>query len=135
MDKQEIKNSIYTGICIYKKLRNTILKIGDDIVTLEDKKDLALYLGIINTDNSISKLLQGTDLKLNAQVTFKNLDNEEVENLYSYYIKSHLINFNLDNIYTFFDNLLDTNIVKKLNKQYNFTLDSIQYKNKQLIKK
>ena len=49
----EVGNAVYTGVCIYNRLRKSIVEIENEFVTLEDKIDLGLYLGVLHSKNNI----------------------------------------------------------------------------------
>ena len=119
MDK-EIKNTIYTGISIFKIIKNSIVKIDKQIVSLEDKKYLSLYLGIINCDVN--------DCYIDEEFINKELYND----IYNEYFKDILINLDISSLDNYFNSLLNTNIVKIFNKDYGLYQDSES--NKKLIK-
>ena len=132
----DIKNALYTGICIYERLSRTIVEIDGKIVSLEDKKDLSLYLGIIHTENSISNLLIESDLKKDTGITYKKLDNKTILSIYNKIFKDSLIDIKIKTIEDYFFSLLNKDIVIKLNDEYNFNPSKfINKENKQLIKK
>lgn len=135
-DIQEIKNAIYTGICIYQRLSKTIVSIENEIVSFEDKKDLSLYLGIIHSENSISNLLLKTELKKDTNIKYKKIDEQEMKNIYNKIFRDSLIQLNFETIEDYFSSLLEKDIVIKLNREYSFNpLNFISNENKQLIKK
>ena len=132
----DIKNALYTGICIYDRLSRTIVEIDGKIVSLEDKKNLSLYLGIIHTENCISNLLIESDLKKDTNITYKKLDNKTFLSIYNKIFKDSLIDIDIKTIEDYFMSLLNKDIVMKLNSEYNFNpSEFINIKNKQLIKK
>ena len=47
----EIETAVYNGICIYNRLRKSIIQIEGKFVHLEDKIELGLYLGILHSQN------------------------------------------------------------------------------------
>lgn len=135
-DILEIKNAIYTGICIYQRLSRTIVEIEGEIVKLEDKKDLSLYLGIIHSENSISNLLLETNLKKDTNLKYKNLEEQEMLNIYNEIFKDSLVNLDFQTLENYFYKLLEKKIVIKLNREYNFNpYEFISAKNKTLVKK
>ena len=135
-DILEIRNAIYTGICIYKRLSRTIVKIENEIVSLEDKKDLSLYLGIIHSQNSISNMLMETELKKDTNIGYKMLEEREFFNVCTTLFNESLINTNFETLEEYFYSLLNKDIVIKLNREYNFKpFNFMSNKNKQLIKK
>lgn len=132
----EIGNAVYTGVCIYNRLRKSIVQIDDKFVSLEDKVDLGLYLGVLHSKNSISILLNDTELKSRTKLDYKKLDSKEFCELYDLYFKNIVANINRDSLNDYFKELLSKNIVIELNKEYNINpIEFIDVKNKQLIKK
>lgn len=135
-DILEIRNAIYTGISIYKRLSRTIVKIEDEIVSLEDKKDLSLYLGIIHSKNSISDMLMDTELKKDTNISYKILEGNEFFSICTSLFNESLISLNFETIEDYFYSFLDKEIVVKLNREYDFNpLKFISNENKQLVKK
>ena len=135
-DSIEIGSAVYTGVCIYNRLRKSIVQIDDKFVPLEDKVDLGLYLGVIHSKNDISAKLNDTELKLRTKLDYKKLDSKEFCELYDLYFKNIIININKTSLNDYFKELLTKNIIIELNKEYNINpIEFIDTKNKQLIKK
>lgn len=134
--KLELGSAVYTGICIYNRLRKSIIKIEGEFVHLEDKIELGLYLGILHSQNSISVLLKETELVNNTKIDYKKLTSKEFCELYDIYFKNIIDNINRETIEEYFKELLEKEIVKKLNKENNFNVnDFFDVGNKKLIKK
>lgn len=130
----EISNAVYTGVCIYNRLRNSIVEIDEEIVSLEDKRELGLYLGILHSQNKISYLLKQTELVKNTNIHYKRITGKEFCDVYDLYFKNFIDKINRETIEEYFDELLKCKIVVKLNREYNLE-EFINNKNKQLIKK
>jgi len=134
--KNEIRESICAGMYIYNSLKNCIVKIQGKVVSLEEKKYLSLYLGLLNTNNFISKSLQNTNLKLNTTLNLKKLKNEQYIQIYNEYFKDILYNMDFNSFDEFFNYLVDKTVVKRLNIEYDFDPNEfIDKSNKRLIKK
>ena len=118
--EKEIKNTIYTGISIFKIIKNSIVKIDKEIVSLEDKKYLSLYLGVINCD--IKK----------CDIDYEPINKYLYDEIYNEYFKDILINLDLSSLDNYFNSLLETNIVKRFNKDYGLYQENES--NKKLIK-
>ena len=116
----EIGSAIYNGVCIYNRLSKSIVEIEGKFVSLEDKIELGLYLGLLHTQNTISNLLNETELKNNTKIDYKKLDSKEYCNLYNTIFKDIMDNMNLETIEEYFNTLLSKDIVIKLNREYNF---------------
>ena len=134
--KLEIGSAVYTGICIYNRLRKSIIQIEGEFVHLEDKIELGLYLGILHSQNSISKLLRETELVSNTKIDYNKLTSREFCELYDLYFKNIMNNINRETIDEYFKALLEKEIVIKLNKENNFNANEFfDFGNKKLIKK
>lgn len=118
--EKEIKNTIYTGISIFKIIKNSIVKIDKQIVSLEDKKYLSLYLGVINCD--IKK----------CDIDYEPINKYLYDEIYSEYFKDTLINLDLSSIDNYFNSLLNIDIVKRFNRDYG--IEKEIESNKKLIK-
>lgn len=118
--EKEIKNTIYTGISIFKIIKNSIVKIDKQIVSLEDKKYLSLYLGIINCD--IDEYC----------IEYEPINKYLYNDIYNEYFKDILINLDLSSTNNYYNSLLNTDIVKKFNKDYGIYQENES--NKKLIK-
>lgn len=55
---EEMKKVIHKSMEIYETIKNCIIKIESRRLNDEDKKYLALLLGILNTDNEVEKILK-----------------------------------------------------------------------------
>ena len=132
----EIGSAVYTGICIYNRIRKSIIQIEGEFVHLEDKIELGLYLGILHSQNNISRLLKETDLVRNTKFDYKKLTSKEFCELYDLYFKNIINNINRETIEDYFKELLEKEIVMKLNKENNFNAkEFFDVGNKKLIKK
>ena len=132
----EIFNAVYVGVCMYSRLRKSIVEIEGKFVSLEDKKELGLYLGILHSNNSINSLLKETELVKDTKINYNRLISTDFCEQYNLYFKDLINSINAKTIEEYFVSLLDNEIIKKLNNEYNFNpFEYINYENKQLIKK
>ena len=132
----EIGNSVYTGVCIYNSLRKRIVEIDRRFVSLEEKIPLSLYLGILHSQNSISSLLEKTELVRGTKIDYKKLDSKEFCELYDLYFKDVIYKMNIETLEDYFKILLENNIVVKLNNEYDVSLSKLNnLSNKALVKK
>ena len=129
--REEVKQAVYAGMSIFYVLKNSIVKIGDENISLEDKKYLSLYLGIINSHNKIAYELRYLFSEL--QMNYEYLDNSIYMELYLEYFIEIIETIDFESIDNSFKYLLEKEIVKKVN------IDSLVYNennsNKKLIKK
>ena len=134
--ENEIKNSIYAGMSIYKKLENLKIRLRKDLLTQEDKKYLSLYLGILNTNNKMSNILNPRKRILNIEVKFEKLDMNEYIEIYNNNFSSILLDVNFECLDEYTNYLLSKDIVKNFNDINGIkTNQLIEIGNKQLIKK
>lgn len=135
-ERLEIENAIYTGICIYNSLSKRIVEIEGRFVSLADKRELSLYLGLIHSQNSISDKLNETDLKKHTYIAYKKLDYNSFYESYNLYFKDIVYDLNLETVEDLFKYLLSKDIVKRINREYDFQSEKfINTRNKQLVKR
>lgn len=135
-ENKEIEIAIYTAVCIYNRLRKSIVEINESFVPIEDKIELSLYLGILHTQNSISNQLGETLLIKNTKINYKKLNSKEFNDLYELYFKDIINNINMESLQSYFQELLSKSIIIKLNNEYNFAVEEfINIENKKLLKK
>jgi integrase len=111
-----------------------VAEIEGEYVSLEDKKVLGLYLGILHTENSVSNKLIDTELLKNTNIGYKSVDEYEYFNSYEKHFKYIFDNMNFESIEDYFASLLNNEIIVKLNREYNFNPKEF-ISNKQLVKK
>lgn len=131
---EEVKTSIYAGMSIFDMLKNCQIEIEGKNITIEDKKFLALYLGIINTENEISKFMKIKKLNFDIKVSFNFLKTEKYLEIYNNYFMEILNDVNFESIEDYFYSLLDKDIIKSFNKNNNYYLNHAKNKNKKLVK-
>ncbi len=106
----EVKSAIYRGMYVYDLIKNLEISIEGEILSINDKKILGLYLGLTNMELNIVKL-----------------DINKYLNIYSKYFTYIFKEINFYSIDSYIDYLLSKDIIKKYNRVNNI-------KNKQLIK-
>ena len=132
---EEVKTSIYAGMSIFDTLKNCQIEIDGKNISLDDKKFLALYLGIINTENEISKFIKLKKINFNIKVNFNFLKTEKYLEIYNNYFVEILNYVNFESIEEYFYSLLDKEIIKNFNGNISYYLkNSSKTKNKKLIK-
>lgn len=132
---QEVKMSIYAGMSIFDTIKNCQIEIDGRNISLEDKKFLSLYLGIINTENEISKFMKLKKLNFNIKVNFNFLNTEKYLEIYNNYFIEILNNIRFESMEEYFNSLLDKEIIKAFNENNSYYLkNSSKTKNKKLIK-
>lgn len=132
----EVKTSLYVGMSIFKLIKDQELNIRNKNLTLEDKKYLSLYLGIINSKNKISTYLKQKEVKFNLKIPFKYLDKEEYIELYTNYFIDIFKEVNFESIEIHLKYLLSKEIIQIFNRSNGHYVDkTVNESNKQLIKK
>lgn len=131
LENNEVKNAIYGGMSIFNVLKNSIVKVQDKNVSIEDKKYLSLYLGIINSENRIS--LEFNDLFSEFYLNYELLDMSLYMDIYLEHFIEIFRNIDFDSIDNYFKFLLEKEIVKKVNIENG--LYDVFMSNKKLVKK
>lgn len=128
-EREEVKNSIYAGMSIFNDIKNSIVKIGEENVSFEDKKYIGLYLGVINSENKISS--KYNEIFSNMNIEYELLEMGSYIELYIEYFVKIFRNIDFNSMEDYFEYLLNKDIIKKLNIDSGLNIDS----NKKLIKK
>ena len=131
----EVKQSIYAGMSIYKEIMNCQIKIDNKKISLEDKKILSLYLGIVSTNNEVSNFLNLNNIYYNIQVKYETLNFEEYLEIYNDNFTNIFREIDFENIFNYFEYLLNNPIIKKYNEANNNNIKLVtENKNKILVK-
>lgn len=129
----EIKKSVYIGMSIYNILKDCKMIMNNEFVSVEDKKYLSLYLGILYTDNTISNIIHKND---NINLNLKHLNMNEYIEIYKNDFIEILNNINYNSMNDYLKYLLSIDIINKYNEIYNIDMKGlIDKSNKILIKK
>jgi len=112
----DIKSAVYIGMSIFNTLKNSIVKIEDYVLTLEDKKYLSLYLGLIRIEEKDEELLNMF------------LKTEEYLELYKNYFNNILDKIDFSSMNNYVDFLFSKEIIKKIQNKKRGS-------NKKLVKK
>lgn len=135
MEKEilEVKQALYVGMSIYKELMNSIIEVNNKKLSLEDKKYLSLYLGLLNTENSISVKLKEPGFRVYKRIKYKQLTNEEYINIYKEYFVEIFNQIDFNSIMNCFEFLINNEVVQNINKAFRFDIDKLVNKsNKQM---
>lgn len=87
---KEMNDAIYKGMEIFAIFKDTILKMEDQILSLEDKKVLALLLGIEYSENVVSKSLEPFFENHWIKVNVMPKEPYECIGLYNHFFKSFI---------------------------------------------
>ena len=131
----EVKLSVYAGMSIFSLIKDYKVKMKGKNISLEDKKYLSLYLGILNTKNSISDYLEEKGVRFNLSVNYNFLSREEYLNIYNKYFTQIFNEISLECINDNLNYLLNKKIIQDFNRSNGHYVDkTINDRNKQLIK-
>jgi len=134
---EEVKMTIYEGMAIFNLIKDYDLSIDKENISLEDKKYLSLYLGIMSTKNKITEYLEKNKINFKTYFNFnkKILKIEDYIELYNNYFVEIFNEINFDSIYKYIKYLLGKKIVQDFNEANGYYIDKIfEQRNKQLIK-
>jgi len=132
---EEVKLSVYAGMSIFDLLKGCEIKIWDKAISIEDKKYLSLYLGIINTKNKISSYLDKENIKFNILINFNFLHQDKYLKIYNEYFSDILMDVDFESIENYLTYLLSKDIIKSFNKSNGYHVNkAINERHKKLIK-
>ena len=134
---EEVKSSLYAGMAIFNLIKDYELSIDKDNISLEDKKYLSLYLGIINSKNRISSYLKAKEIRfrINFNCNPKLLKKEDYIELYDKYFIDIFKCISFNSIECNLDYLLNKKIIQEFNKCNGHIVDkTVNERNKKLIK-
>lgn len=134
---EEVKRALYAGMAILNLIKNYDLSIDGENISLEDKKYLSLYLGIINSKNKVSSYLKEKEIKFRINFNFnpKLLKKEDYLEIYNKYFVDIFNDINFNSIECNLDYLLNKEIIQEFNRCNGHIVDkTITERNKELIK-
>ena len=134
---EEVKSSLYAGMAIFNLIKDYELSIDKDNISLEDKKYLSLYLGIINSKNRISSYLKAKEIRfrINFNCNPKLLKKEDYIELYDKYFIDIFKCISFNSIECNLDYLLNKKIIQEFNRCNGHIVDkTVNERNKKLIK-
>jgi len=126
-DDRELAMAIHKAMEIFAILKDMILKLDEQIVSLEDKKYLSLFLGIRNTENRINNLLKlfYGDLELTIEIT--ELEENQALHTYSQYFQELMPELLSESKFeAFMIKLLNIPFILKLHTYYDYPINKVQ---------
>ena len=129
---REVKTTIYAGMSILNLIKDIDINFENQTITLEDKKYLSLYLGIINTNNAVSNYLKKQNIKIGTFINFKYLSHEQYLHIYNEYFTDIFNEIGFESINDNLNYLLNKKIIKIFNKSNNYCIDNL-FKNENNI--
>ncbi|MBQ2947185.1 MAG: hypothetical protein IJE04_05030 [Bacilli bacterium] len=134
---EEVKISVYAGMAIFNLIKDYDMSINREDISLEDKKYLSLYLGIINSKNRISLYLKENGIKfsINFNCNPELLKRDDYIQLYNKYFVDLFNEISFDSIESNLDYLLNKKIIQEFNRCNGHIVDKmVNERNKELIK-
>ena len=133
-EKLNIVKTIYTGVSIYSTLKKCKIKLKYNFLTLEEKKYLSLYLGLLYNNEYIKQKIGKR--KLNLEVRYNCLNLDEFSNIYSDEFNTIFQNINYNSLIAYIESLINIKIIEEFNTINNINMyEFINHSNKVLIKK
>ncbi|MBR6690641.1 MAG: hypothetical protein IKL65_04860 [Bacilli bacterium] len=132
---EEVKASIYAGMSIFNVIKDYDLIMWNEKLSLNDKKYLSLYLGLINSKNNINLYLKENEIRFKFNINYKLLKQEEYLEVYNLYFVEIFNEINFESIEEHLNYLLNKKVVQSFNRCNGHYVDKIiNEKNKHLIK-
>lgn len=122
---REVKTTIYAGMSIFNLIKDIDITLENQIITLDDKKYLSLYLGIMNTNNVVSNYLRGKNIKIGTFINFKYLSHDQYLDIYNKYFTDIFNEIGFESINDNLEYLLNKKIIKMFNKSNNYHIDNL----------
>ena len=124
-NNNEVKMSIYAGMSIFDLIKDVDIILEKQSITLQDKKYLSLYLGIINTNNIVSYYLKSKDINIGTFINFKYLKSEEYLEIYNKYFVEIFKEISFESINDNLEYLLNKKVIKMFNKDNSYYIDNL----------
>lgn len=121
--------SIYKAIEIFDVIKNTRIKINNELINSTDKKYLSLLLGIDFTNNEVSKILHLLRYNYDIEIYTSTKKEEEYERMYNEHFKeivNHLLKEENNYIENFMLNLIEVDFVNKIHQNKGLSLISLK---------
>ena len=132
-ETKEIKTSIYLGMSIYRTMKDCRIKFDQYLLTMQDKKYLSLYLGLIKSKNRVSERFKTLTMENNITVNATFLNQEEYVRIYMNDFADIVDKVDFESIDNYLEFLASKDIVRLFNQINGISL--VKESNKQLIKK
>lgn len=132
-ETKEIKTSIYLGMSIYRTMKDCRIKFDQYLLTMQDKKYLSLYLGLIKSKNRVSERFKTLTMENNITVNATFLNQDEYARIYMNDFADIVDKIDFESIDNYLEFLASKDIVRLFNQINGISL--VKESNKQLIKK
>lgn len=121
--------SIYKAIEIFDIIKNTRIRINNELINSTEKKYLSLLLGIDFTNNEVSKILHLLRYNYDIDVYTRTKEQDEYERIYDEHFKeiiNHLLKEENNYIENFMLNLIEVDFIKKIHQNKGLSLISLK---------
>lgn len=121
--------SIYKAIEIFDIIKNTRIRINNELINSTEKKYLSLLLGIDFTNNEVSKMLHLLRYNYDIDVYTRTKEQDEYERIYDEHFKeivNHLLKEENNYIENFMLNLIEVDFIKKIHQNKGLSLISLK---------
>ncbi len=132
-ETKEMKTSIYLGMSIYRTMKDCRIKFDQYLLTMQDKKYLSLYLGLIKSKNRVSERFKTLTMENNIMVNATFLNQDEYARIYMNDFADIVDKVDFESIDNYLEFLASKDIVRLFNQINGISL--VKESNKQLIKK
>lgn len=132
-ETKEMKTSIYLGMSIYRTMKDCRIKFDQYLLTMQDKKYLSLYLGLIKSKNRVSERFKTLTMENNIMVNVTFLNQDEYARIYMNDFADIVDKVDFESIDNYLEFLASKDIVRLFNQINGISL--VKESNKQLIKK
>ena len=131
-ETKEMKTSIYLGMSIYRTMKDCRIKFDQYLLTMQDKKYLSLYLGLIKSKNRVSERFKTLTMENNIMVNATFLNQDEYARIYMNDFADIVDKVDFESIDNYLEFLASKDIVRLFNQINGISL--VKESNKQLIK-
>ena len=132
-ETKEMKTSTYLGMSIYRTMKDCRIKFDQYLLTMQDKKYLSLYLGLIKSKNRVSERFKTLTMENNIMVNATFLNQDEYARIYMNDFADIVDKVDFESIDNYLEFLASKDIVRLFNQINGISL--VKESNKQLIKK
>lgn len=125
--EEELLVSIYKAMEVFKTFKNSKIKINERTISIEDKKYLALFLGVYYKTNEVSKILHLLRYDYGIEVRTHLLKEEEYMKIYKKNFVDILDNLIEDNtIEEYMLKLLEVDFIKDFYKKRGLNINPVR---------
>lgn len=129
----ELNNAIYMGMNIFDSTKEWFINAQKTEYRINDIKYLSLYLGILNTDNYISKKFKELNYDLSIKFNVTKIDKNKYLDIYDKVFFNILDISNINSFDEYVKFILNQDIIKRINQCANIDINEL-FSSKKLVK-